>query len=394
MSESSELEKNLALFGFTPAETIVYLALLREDTLKVSEISSATKIGRTQLYPLLNRMTKNNWIGATNEKPVSYFAADPYTLIRGFEAERKEQFGLLLDLRSALDKLKPVQTIATSDYPLSIVKGGRKTLSTIISLMNETTAEVIKKGSLDAIVLNEPKEIRDIEKKLLKGKVTIVAHPSSNLPFEHAGNLDRIRLACKGALCWNLASSEPYATYIFDRKKVLLAFHNGKDGFDNSILIEDAGIAESFALGSAGIIEANPLSGELKVNFNGTNEKAFLIPENSLSSLSTEQLFNLGNHIGKSIAGKKAREKNTGINASQTSILKEICIQSSVNGWGKAAARKNSDRKEILKIENHSVDCAFFRGLLQGAISPAAKNMITKTSCVKKGNNCCEFAVG
>jgi sugar-specific transcriptional regulator TrmB len=103
----NKLKKGLRLIGLTELEAKIYLKLLKLGEVKVSELAKKTKVTRTQLYPLLEKLVEKGVVEKLEDKPIiRYKVLDPDKLILLLERWKKQQINILKALELSLKKLK------------------------------------------------------------------------------------------------------------------------------------------------------------------------------------------------------------------------------------------------------------------------------------------------
>jgi len=103
----NKIKKGLTILGLTGLEAKVCLKLLKLKQAKVSELARATKVSRTQLYPLLNKLVKKGFLREIVDKPITrYRVLDVEELINLVEKRKRKQIEILKELESRLKKLK------------------------------------------------------------------------------------------------------------------------------------------------------------------------------------------------------------------------------------------------------------------------------------------------
>ena len=100
----SKIKKGLVIIGLTNLEADVYLKLLKLKKAKVSQLAKATKITRTQLYPLLEKLIKKGVVKKIDKKVIIYKAVETDKMISLLHKWKNEQIALLNDLESNLKK--------------------------------------------------------------------------------------------------------------------------------------------------------------------------------------------------------------------------------------------------------------------------------------------------
>ncbi len=100
----SKLKKGLVVIGLTNLEADVYLKLLKLKKARVSQLAKATKITRTQLYPLLEKLVKKGVVEKIDKKVIIYKAVETDKIISLLHKWKREQLNLLNDIESSLEK--------------------------------------------------------------------------------------------------------------------------------------------------------------------------------------------------------------------------------------------------------------------------------------------------
>jgi sugar-specific transcriptional regulator TrmB len=100
----NKLKKGLVVIGLTNLEADVYLKLLKLKKAKASELARTTKVTRTQLYPLLEKLIKKGVVKKIDKKVIIYKAIEPDKLISLLHKWKKEQMALLKEIESSLKK--------------------------------------------------------------------------------------------------------------------------------------------------------------------------------------------------------------------------------------------------------------------------------------------------
>jgi len=103
----NKIKKGLTILGLTGVEAKVCLKLLKLKQAKVSELTRATKVSRTQLYPLLNKLVKKGFLRKIVDEPIiRYRVIGTEELIDLVEKKKRNQIKILKELESKLKKLK------------------------------------------------------------------------------------------------------------------------------------------------------------------------------------------------------------------------------------------------------------------------------------------------
>jgi sugar-specific transcriptional regulator TrmB len=95
-----KIKKGLALIGLTNLEAEVCLKLLNKKQAKVSELAKATKITRTQLYPLLEKLLEKGIIEKTDKKVIIYKVIEPIKLLKLIENWESEQTKIVKEFKN------------------------------------------------------------------------------------------------------------------------------------------------------------------------------------------------------------------------------------------------------------------------------------------------------
>ncbi|MFH1228843.1 MAG: helix-turn-helix domain-containing protein [Candidatus Aenigmatarchaeota archaeon] len=98
--------KGLKLIGLTDLEAKVYLKLLQLKEAKVSTLSKETKVTRTQLYPLMEKLVERGIVEKSGDKVLVYKVIKTEELINLVEQWEREQARLIKEIKSSLKNLK------------------------------------------------------------------------------------------------------------------------------------------------------------------------------------------------------------------------------------------------------------------------------------------------
>ena len=111
------MEKQLQEIGLSNVETQVYLALLKNGTSSVKELAKKTKVYRTNLYDILDQLSKKGFVSEfTEENTKKYLATNPGYL-QDFLAEKQEL------ARNLIPKLKEIQNKSIEETTVQVFKG-------------------------------------------------------------------------------------------------------------------------------------------------------------------------------------------------------------------------------------------------------------------------------
>jgi HTH-type transcriptional regulator, sugar sensing transcriptional regulator len=97
--------EGLKLIGLTDLEAKVYLKLLQLKEAKVSTLSNVTKVTRTQLYPLMEKLVERGIVEKSGDKVVIYKVIKTEELINLVEQWEKEQSRLISEIKTSLKRL-------------------------------------------------------------------------------------------------------------------------------------------------------------------------------------------------------------------------------------------------------------------------------------------------
>jgi len=144
--QEGDFTHTLDLLGLTPMEAAVYLSILRRGTAKSSDIISELKIHQPQLYNIILSLTRKGFVRASGSRPKLYVPVDPSTVfeaaIRELRSGEKKLSSLYRNPASAGDGSKPIAWF---------VKGRRNTVSTLQSIIEEASAEILMEQPLSLL---------------------------------------------------------------------------------------------------------------------------------------------------------------------------------------------------------------------------------------------------
>ncbi|MBS3094077.1 hypothetical protein J4474_00270 [Candidatus Pacearchaeota archaeon] len=178
-----EIQKTLEDLGFEKREVKIYLTLIKSNSETALEISKATKIDRTTIYDLLNKLMHEGFVSSMKKNNSTYFKAISVTdLLLHFqdkinsleavseklkELENKEKDEVGCELFIGLEGLKTVFRDLLNSKKNYKVIGIKKKYEEILEYFNEQGIVQINanKISEEAIVNKDEKFV-----KTLKGK--------------------------------------------------------------------------------------------------------------------------------------------------------------------------------------------------------------------------------
>lgn len=101
-----KIKKGLSLIGLTDLEADVYIELLKLKQTKVSELAKITKVTRTQLYPLLEKLVEKGVVEKIENKVTFYKVIEPEELISILKKWKEKQLKNLKDLETMIKNFK------------------------------------------------------------------------------------------------------------------------------------------------------------------------------------------------------------------------------------------------------------------------------------------------
>ena len=103
--KTGKIKKTLTLVGLTDLEAKVYIKLLKLKEAKVSTLARATKVTRTQLYPLLEKLIEKGVVDKVDKKVIRYKVVNRKKLLDILKKWRKNTNALLKEFESSLRKI-------------------------------------------------------------------------------------------------------------------------------------------------------------------------------------------------------------------------------------------------------------------------------------------------
>jgi len=354
------LEENLKFHGFTRIEAKVYIKLLEMNYSKVSELGKITEITRTQLYPLLKNMVEKGYIKQIETKPVSYEALNPDELIKVLKYLRKKQINQLSELKSELNKIKPVHKIEGAPYKVYLIKNKNNITKKLIELWSSVRKEVVLTTAFERDLFEKSIKLMKIRKEKAKKGIKTTIYLS--LDPENLYMITKLDDFFKDVNFGGIVKKSPYTTVVFDRKHILVIFFNAhKKDYDTAFYFENHDLANTFASKNMAPIESYPLKGELRLTTIG-GERELIIPP-VIDLISKEEQYKLG--YGAGWYGIKSFKKK---NYNMKTLILILETQMIINGWGKA--KSNYKKNEVtLILENAIVPSSFIKGSIEGFLS-------------------------
>jgi sugar-specific transcriptional regulator TrmB len=166
----------LRSLGLTEAEINVYLTLLKRGILSASQISGLTKIHRTNVYDLLDKLTQKGLVTFSIKERKKYFkASEPKHISHYFEERLLSLKNKKDQLNPLINKLEKIQEVPKKIQEVEMYSGKNGLKSFYEELAKEITLkdEFYYLGSsgkvFDLLEFYFPKYIKRIMKLKLKG---------------------------------------------------------------------------------------------------------------------------------------------------------------------------------------------------------------------------------
>ena len=99
-------KKGLTAIGLTNLEAEIYLELLKLKEAKVSKLAQLTKVTRTQLYPLLEKLVEKGVVEKIDNKVTVYKVVESEELISLLNKWKNEQLVVFKEFELMIKKLK------------------------------------------------------------------------------------------------------------------------------------------------------------------------------------------------------------------------------------------------------------------------------------------------
>jgi len=350
----TDLKQSLTTFGFTSTEADVYLGLLSTHEAKVGEITEVTGITRTQLYPLLDRMTKKGFIKEIGTGPIRYIAITPSKLVSKIHDNRQDEIKKLIELKSELEAVRPVKTVQNFPYKTQMITGEENIKIKGLELFKNAGEEVISTGVVERpFMLHNVRKYEGYKEKMDEG-LKVICYFS--VKPQNIGRLDKI-------------------------KKMLIAFYDfDKKEYNTALYIESPSLAESFAEKHISQIRTNPLEGELHVDIYGTLVRGFILPKDALNGLPKKEQFKVGYNIGKYMGEQTTRGRSVSLKAATYNVQWEMRL----GAWGNVKTEYVNKDRIRLWLKNCVVPCEVIKGTLLGALEQYGKFTFENFNCLNK----------
>jgi len=103
----NKIKKGLTIIGLTNLEAEIYIKLLKLKQAKVSTLAKATKITRTQLYPLLEKLVEIGVVEKIEGRPRLYRLVETEKLKKMINEWKEKQIKILTELEYGLEVKVP-----------------------------------------------------------------------------------------------------------------------------------------------------------------------------------------------------------------------------------------------------------------------------------------------
>ncbi len=114
----SPLLERLTSLGMSQYEAKVYVSLLRQESLTVSDISQISGIPRTKAYEIVSSLEKKGFLVLYPTKPVKYKVVHPKNIFKIFEEESiKKHEKRIQAIKEARDEILPELESAITESP-------------------------------------------------------------------------------------------------------------------------------------------------------------------------------------------------------------------------------------------------------------------------------------
>ncbi|MFA6422725.1 MAG: helix-turn-helix domain-containing protein [Candidatus Buchananbacteria bacterium] len=136
-----KIKQILAEYGLSDKEVKIYLALLGQGSLTVKELSIYTKIKRTSIYPIADKMVSRGILGIYSAKyGTHYIATSPLSLLSRIERIKTE-------FQESLPELEAMQKKETDDTNVKYYKGKEGHMSVLNETLKGYSHEIFYIGS-------------------------------------------------------------------------------------------------------------------------------------------------------------------------------------------------------------------------------------------------------
>ncbi|RKZ28300.1 hypothetical protein DRQ26_01375 [bacterium] len=368
------LENSLVFHGFTRLEAKIYLSLLENGHVRVSQLGQITGITRTQLYPLLEKMVERGYIKQVGEKPVKYCAISPSELSKHLEERNLNRIEKLSELKSELEKIKQSQRFTDAEHKIYIIKEKANIVRKLTELFTIAKEEVVLDIPFGENLFEDSKKLNKIMKSKIKRGIKFTIYCS--MKSENLYKFSELEKMFSPKSLKIIIKEKSQTVGVFDRKYVIVVFHNKERKYDNAFYFENREIADMFATKGISSIESYPLKGEVRSTII-SGERALLMPP-VIDAIPKREQYKLGYGVGW-----YGIKKFNGQNYSSKTLMFLLQMQMMVNGWGKIYF---SGRNKLftITIENSVVPPEFVKGNIEGFLSVMGRFDVKKKAVNEK----------
>lgn len=140
-----ELKRSLRAYGLTDREIAVYLAVLSLDSATVREIALATKIKRTSIYLVADKLVSKGILGSYKAKyGTHYVAPNPQNLVSRLDAMKSE-------ISTILPQLEALKKRDLHEPSVNFYRGKQGYLAVLNASLEGYSHEVLYLGSAEAL---------------------------------------------------------------------------------------------------------------------------------------------------------------------------------------------------------------------------------------------------
>lgn len=158
-----DIKKSLLNYGLNESEIKVYLALLELGTSTAREISLATKIKRTTVYLITDKLVEKGLLGCYKAKyGTHYMAIDPNLLISRIDNIKQE-------ITNIIPQLKALEKKTVNEPSVKFYKGKEGYLTITNDSLNGYSYEVLYLGS--AKDLNDIISEKYVKERYIPGRI-------------------------------------------------------------------------------------------------------------------------------------------------------------------------------------------------------------------------------
>lgn len=233
------MEEELKLLGLNNKDIKVFLATLELGESSASEIAKKSKLSRSSIYDILERLEKEGLISYTIKDYKKYFiASDPKTILENLDYKRQRIKDILPKLEQIKNKdkeeilksevytgkngMKTILNLILKEKEVFVLGASRKTNKVIPFFLSNWMNERVKRNIRFKVIYNDTPEIR---KSIGKAKDYLHTDISWDLKFLSVNYLSEVM------------------TVIFGNKVMLARW---KKENPSAILIKDRDIAETY----------------------------------------------------------------------------------------------------------------------------------------------------